>query len=130
MEGFKISLVVEKGVKVGTLYLCIGHTVPSTSIVSEKNECLATVAAVEQGDQTVVVDSEIVLSHNRIGHIIEKGIKLLHSMKVLPGLKCANMDFCESCVYVKQKRVSFMKSGKEKKNKKLKIVHTNVWGLA
>ena len=51
----KGSLVVEKGVKVGTLYLCTGHIVPSTLIVSEKNECLKTISIVEQGEQTIVV---------------------------------------------------------------------------
>lgn len=40
------------------------------------------------------------------------------------------MDFCESCVYGKQKRVSFVKSGKEKKNEKLELLHTDVWGPA
>ena len=34
----KGSLVVAKGVKVGTLYLCTGHIVPSTLIILEKNE--------------------------------------------------------------------------------------------
>ena len=60
----------------------------------------------------------------------EKGIKLLHSKKFLRGLKCVNMDFYESCVYGKQKRVSFVKSGKEKKDEKLELVYTNVWGPA
>ena len=32
----KASLVVEKGVEVDTLYICIGHIVPSTLIVLEK----------------------------------------------------------------------------------------------
>ena len=40
------------------------------------------------------------------------------------------MNFCESCVYGKQKRVSFVKSGHEKKNEKLELVHTYVWGPA
>ena len=40
------------------------------------------------------------------------------------------MDFCESCVYGKQKRVSFVKIGKEKKNEKLELVHIDVWGPA
>ena len=44
----KGSLVVEKGLKVGTLYLCISHIVPSTLIVLEKNECLGTIVVVEQ----------------------------------------------------------------------------------
>ena len=41
------------------------------------------------------------------------------------------MDFCESCVYGKQKRVSFVEIGKEKKNekgKKLKCLRSNYRG--
>ena len=53
-------------------------------------------------------------------------MKVLHSKKVLPGLKCVNMDFCERCVYEKQKRVSFVKTRKQKKSEKLELVHTNV----
>ena len=82
MEGFKCSLVVAKGVKVGTLYLCTGHIFPSTLIILEKNECSWTIAIVEQGEQTNVVDSDTMLWHHRIGHISEKGMKLLHSKKV------------------------------------------------
>ena len=33
------------------------------------------------------------------------------------------MDFYENCVYGKQERVSFVKSGKEKKSEKLDLVH-------
>ena len=51
-------------------------------------------------------------------------MKLIHSKKVLPGLKCVNIDLCESCVYGKQKRVS----GKDKKSEILEIVHIDVWG--
>ena len=40
------------------------------------------------------------------------------------------MDFCESCVYGKQKRVSFVKTGKENKKEKLELVHTDVLGPA
>ena len=40
------------------------------------------------------------------------------------------MDFYESCVYEKHKRVSFVKSGKEKKDEKLELVHTDIWGPA
>ena len=82
------------------------------------------VATVEQGEQTITIDFDTMLWHNRLGHMSEK------SMKVLPGLKCVNMDFCESCVYGKQKRVSFMKIGKEKKSERLELVHTDVWGPA
>ena len=97
----KGSLVVEKGVKVGTLYLCTGHMIPSTLIVSEKNQCLGTIVVVEQGEQITAVDSDIVLWHNRLGYMSEKGMKVLHSKKVLPSLNCVNMDFYESCMYGK-----------------------------
>lgn len=93
---FKSFLVVEKGVKVGTSYLCTGHTILSTLIVSEKNGYLGIVVAIEQGEKIIDVDSEITLWHNRIGHMSEKGKKLLLPNKVLLGLKCVNMNFCES----------------------------------
>ena len=57
-------------------------------------------------------------------------MKVLHSKKVLPCLKCVNMYFYESCVYGKQKRVSFVKTVKENKKEKLELVHTDVWGPA
>ena len=57
-------------------------------------------------------------------------MKVLHSKKFFLGLKCVSMDFCEICVYGKQKRVSFVKTGKENKKEKLELVHTDVWGLA
>ena len=95
----KDSLVVAKGVKVGTLYLCKGHIVPSTLIVSEENEYSGRIVVVEKGEQIAVVDSDTTLWHNRLGHMSEKGMKVLHSKKVLPGLKCVNMDFCEICVW-------------------------------
>ena len=95
----KGSLVVEKGVKVGTLYLCTDHIVPSTLIDSEKNECSGTISAIEQGEQIVAIDFDTTLWHKRLGHMSEKGMKVLHSKKVLLGLKCVNMDFCESCVW-------------------------------
>ena len=79
----KGSLVVEKGVKVGTLYLCAIHIFPSTLIISKKNEYFGTIVAIEQGEKIVVVDYDTALWHNRLGHMSEKGMKVLHSKKVL-----------------------------------------------
>jgi hypothetical protein len=45
-------------------------------------------------------------------------------------LKQIDLDFCEHCVYGKQKRGIFLKVGKEKKSERLELVHTDVWGLA
>ena len=60
----------------------------------------------------------------------EKGMKILHSRNLLPGLKNVDLDFCENCVYGKQKRVKFLRVCKEKKSEKLELVHTYVWGHA
>ena len=74
-----------------------------------------------------VVSSDTTLWHHKLGHMSEKGMKLLHSKKVLPGPKYVNMDFYESCVYGKQKKVIFVKTGKENKRDKLELVHKDVW---
>ena len=84
--------------KVDTLYLSTGHIVPSTLIVLEENECSGTIATVEYGEQIAVVDSDTAMWHNRLRHMSEKGMKLIHSKNFLLGLKCINMDFYESCV--------------------------------
>ena len=60
----------------------------------------------------------------------EKGMKILHSRNFLPGLKNVDLDLCENCIYRKQKRVKFLRFGKENKIKKLELVHTDIWGLA
>ena len=43
-------------------------------------------------------------------------------------MKHVSLEFCENCVYGKQKRVRFIKVGKQKKSEKLDLVHTDVWG--
>ena len=39
-----------------------------------------------------------------------------------------SLEFCEICVYGKQKRVIFLRVGKQKKSEKLQLVHTDIWG--
>ncbi|KAK2998010.1 hypothetical protein RJ639_025476 [Escallonia herrerae] len=68
------------------------------------------------------------LWHHRLGHLSESGMKILHSKNALPGMKNIQLDFCEGCVYGKQKRVSFRRDGKEKKIERLELVHTDVCG--
>ena len=57
----------------------------------------------------------------------EKGMHILHSRKLLPHLKQVSLEFCENYVYGKQKRVRFIRVGKQKKSGKLELVHTDVW---
>lgn len=44
------------------------------------------------------------------------------------GLKQIDLEFCEHCVYGKQKRVQFLRVGKEKKSENLELVHIDVRG--
>ena len=44
-------------------------------------------------------------------------------------MKQVDLEFYENCVYGKQKRVHFLKVGKQKKNEKLELVHFDIWGL-
>jgi hypothetical protein len=68
------------------------------------------------------------LWHHRLGHMSEKGMHILHKINLLPDLKQTDLDFCEHSIYGKQKRVIFLRVGKEKKNERLELVHTDVWG--
>ena len=104
----KGSLVVAKGAKVGTLYLCTGNTY-STLVATDIDNALKATVNVAR------IDS-IVWNH-RLGHMSEKGMKILHSKNLLPRLKNIDLEFYENCVYEKQKRVKFLRVGKEKKSK-------------
>jgi hypothetical protein len=68
------------------------------------------------------------LWNHRLGHMNEKGMQMLHKRNLLPDIKQIGLDFCEHCVYGKQKRVIFLIVGKEKKSERLEILFTNVWG--
>ena len=115
----KGSLVVAKGAKVGTLYLCTRNTY-STLVATNIDNAVKAIVNVARPDSVVW--------HHRLGHMSEKGIKILHSNNLLPGLNFFYLEFCENCVNGKQRRVKFLKVGKEKKSEKLELVHSDVWG--
>ena len=66
------------------------------------------------------------LWHRRLGHMSEKGIKMLLSKGKLPELKSIDSDMYESCILGKQKNVSFLKTGRTPKAKKLELVHIDL----
>ncbi|KAK3038368.1 hypothetical protein RJ639_030268 [Escallonia herrerae] len=105
----KGSMVVARGERVGTLYTLSGTYNHSISLAFIENQ-------------------RTTLWHHRLGHLSESGMKILHSKNALLGMKNIQLDFCEGCVYGKQKRVSFQRDGKEKKIKRLELVHTDVCG--
>ncbi|KAE8735455.1 hypothetical protein F3Y22_tig00000340pilonHSYRG00428 [Hibiscus syriacus] len=103
----KGALVIARGKKTDTLY------------VTSNLENIITVAD---------VDGKSNLWHQRLGHMSEKGMKILLSKGKLPDLKNVDVGLCEYCIFGKQKKVDFAKIGKTPKAKRLELVHTDVWG--
>ncbi|GJU84592.1 putative RNA-directed DNA polymerase [Tanacetum coccineum] len=103
-----VSLVVARGNKRGSMYMV---EVPSDGI-------------------NATIDGRVnaALWHQRLGHMSEKGMKILASKGRIPDLKKAVVGFCEPCVLGKQKKVSFIKSGNTRKLQRLELVHTDVYG--
>ena len=66
----KGSLVIAKFVKVGMLYLCTGNTYSTLVATDIDNVGKATINVAR-------IDS--VMWHHRVGHMSEKGMKILHS---------------------------------------------------
>ena len=63
----KGSLVIEKGDRIGTLYLCPHNVDYYISVAS--------------------IETSAALCHHRLGHMSEKGMQILHSRKLLSHLK-------------------------------------------
>jgi hypothetical protein len=109
---WKVSMgarIIAQGEKTGTLYM-----------TTDMRDTIAVADASAEAD----------LWHQRLGHMSEKGLKVMHSLGKLPKLKSVNIDFCENCIFGKQKRVSFKTGGRTLRNEKLELVHTDVWGPA
>ena len=79
-------------------------------------------------DTIAIADAstDISLWRRRLGHMSEKGMKMLLSKGKIPELKSIDFDMCESCILGKQKNVSFLKTSRTPKAEKLELVHTNL----
>ena len=67
--------------------------------------------------------------HQRIGHIREKGLRLLHGKGMVEGISNCSLDFdfFEHCLYGKKNRVRFP-YGATRAEGILKLVHSDVFG--
>jgi hypothetical protein len=67
--------------------------------------------------------------HQRLGHIREKGLRLLHDKGMVEGMYKFSMDFdfCEHWVYGKQNRVR-LPSGAMRAEGILQLVHNDMFG--
>ena len=50
------------------------------------------------------------LWHHKLGHMSEKGMKMLLSKGKLPELKSIDFDMCESCILGKQKKCELLEN--------------------
>jgi hypothetical protein len=89
------SLVIKKGEKVGTLYLCTSNIDSSISL------------------SFTGVDTT--LWNRSLGNMSETGMYMLHKRNLFPNLKQIDLNLCEHYVYRKQKRVRFLRVEKKKK---------------
>jgi hypothetical protein len=85
----KVSLLMEKGEKVGTFFLCIFNA----------DSCIS--LAYKGVDTT--------MWHHRIGHRRENGVKILHKRNLLKNMKQVCLDFCEHSAYGKHKKIGFIR---------------------
>lgn len=99
------TMVAAKGKKVGTLYLT-SHGSDTLAVLDNKKNSI--------------------LWHNRLEHMSEKGMKVMHGIGKLPELELVDIDICEDCIFEKQKHVSFQKGGRPPRAQKLELVHTDV----
>ncbi|KAL8140772.1 hypothetical protein V2J09_006793 [Rumex salicifolius] len=83
----KGSMVIARGKMEGTLYS-----------IGSFSDCIAVAREYSNAD----------LWHCRLGHMSEKGMKVLCSKGLLPGLKSAEIGLCEDWIFGKQKRVTFL----------------------
>ena len=105
-KNIKGALVVAKGPKTGTLYSL-------KALIGKSNLVVVT----KEGNSTY-------LWTKRLGHMRDKGLKILVGKNLLLGLRSYNLDLCEHCVYGRQRRVSFLRGGHDRKKKK-KLVRIN-----
>jgi hypothetical protein len=92
------AMVLLKGVRFGTLYKLQGSTIGdgcNSSIVPD--------IGVEEERTPTVSGEKVMPWHQRLGHIGEKVLQLLHSKGMVEGMSNCSLDFdfCEHCLYGK-----------------------------
>jgi hypothetical protein len=92
------EMVLLKGIRFGTLYNLEGITISdgcNSSIVPD--------IGVEEERTHIVSREKVMLWHQRLGNIREKGLRILHSKGMIKGMYnySLDFDFYEHCVYEK-----------------------------
>ncbi|KAG8503402.1 hypothetical protein CXB51_001378 [Gossypium anomalum] len=109
----KGSLVVMKGQrKTAKLYVLQGSTITGDAAIASSS----------------LSDDDITkLWHIRLGHMSENGMVELSKRGLLDGQGICKLNFCEHCVFGKQKRVRFIR-GIHNTKETLEYIHSDLWG--
>jgi hypothetical protein len=92
------AMVLMKGVRFGTLYKLLGSTISDGC-----NSSIVLDIGVEEERTSIVSGEKVMLGHQRLGHIGEKGLRLLHGKGMVEGMSKCSLDFdlCDHCLYGK-----------------------------
>lgn len=103
------ALVLMRRVRTGTLCKLQGSTVV--------DGCNSSMVPESETENLMVFGEKTMLWHQRLGHIREKDLRILHGKGMVEGMSNSSLDFdfCENCVYGKQNRVSLPSGGKKVK---------------
>jgi hypothetical protein len=118
------AMVLLKEVRFGARYKLQGSTISdgcNSSIVTEIGR--------EEEKTPRISGEKTMLWHQRLGHIKEKGLRVLHGKGMVEGMSNLSLDFdfCENCVYGKKNRVRFPSSATRAEGI-LQFVHNYVFG--
>nr|XP_027104323.1 uncharacterized protein LOC113725378 [Coffea arabica]XP_027104350.1 uncharacterized protein LOC113725401 [Coffea arabica] len=97
----------------GTLYILQGSTVTGAVAVSTSSLSYTDITK---------------LWHMRLGHMSGKGLDILSKRGLLCGQSTGPLEFCEHCIFGKQKRVSFSSPAIHKTKGTLDYIHSDLWG--
>ena len=112
MRIIKGSMVIMKGAKNNALYVLQGTTITRDVSVSTSQNL-----------------NKTLMWQIRLGHMSEKGMKILERQGVLGDNKLDPIEFCEVCVLGKSSRTS-LKNAVHKTKGTLDYIHSDLWGLA
>src|SRR5262249_16020150 len=71
-------------------------------------------------------EASMELWHKRLGHMSEKGLKMLMNKELLPNIKHGPLKTCTYCLAGKQNKVAFKRNSCSRKAYVLDLVHADV----
>jgi hypothetical protein len=118
------EMVLMKGFWFGTLYKLQGST-----ISDGYNSFVVHDIGFEEDRTPTVSGEKVMMWHQILWHIREKGLRLLHGKGMVEGMSNCSLyfDFYEHCVYGKKNRVIFL-YGATMAEGILHLVHSDVFG--